>query len=70
MAESHGGAKEPAKGTAAHTETEGGAHSFPPFEKDTFASQLVSFWNGGNECAPPSASVWAVVPFAGSLAPP
>jgi F-type H+-transporting ATPase subunit b len=42
MAESHGGAKEPAKGTAAHTETEGGAHSFPPFEKDTFASQLVS----------------------------
>src|ERR1700758_2625118 len=42
MAESHGGAKEPAKGTAAHTEAEGGAHSFPPFQKDTFASQLVS----------------------------
>ena len=42
MAESHGGAKEPAKGTSAHTEAEGGAHSFPPFQKDTFASQLVS----------------------------
>jgi F-type H+-transporting ATPase subunit b len=42
MAESHGGAKEPAKGTAAHTGAEGGAHSFPPFQKDTFASQLVS----------------------------
>jgi F-type H+-transporting ATPase subunit b len=42
MAESHGGAKEPAKGTAAHTEAEGGARPFPPFEKSTFASQLVS----------------------------
>jgi F-type H+-transporting ATPase subunit b len=42
MAESHGEAKQPAKGTAAHTEAEGGAHAFPPFQKDTFASQLVS----------------------------
>src|SRR6516164_11153524 len=42
MAESHGGAKEPTKGTTAHSEAEGGAHSFPPFQKDTFASQLVS----------------------------
>ncbi len=34
-----------AKGTTAHTETSGhgGKASFPPFEKDTFASQLVSF---------------------------
>jgi len=38
MAESHG----QANGTTAHTETEGGGHSFPPFQKDTFASQLVS----------------------------
>ena len=39
MAESHG----EAKGTAAHTEADGGPwHSFPPFQKDTFASQLVS----------------------------
>src|ERR1700720_2383084 len=38
MAESHG----EAKGTTAHTEAEGGKHAFPPFEKDTFASQLVS----------------------------
>ena len=37
MAESHG----EAKGTTAHTEDAGG-HSFPPFQKDTFASQLVS----------------------------
>jgi F-type H+-transporting ATPase subunit b len=42
MAESHGEAKGPTKGTTAHTETEGGGHSFPPFQKDTFASQLVS----------------------------
>ena len=42
MAESHGEAKGPTKGTTAHTEAEGGAHSFPPFQKDTFASQLVS----------------------------
>jgi F-type H+-transporting ATPase subunit b len=42
MAESHGGAKVPATGTTAHTETEGGARPFPPFEKSTFASQLVS----------------------------
>ncbi len=36
MAESHGKA-------AAHTEAEGGhARTFPPFEKSTFASQLVS----------------------------
>jgi F-type H+-transporting ATPase subunit b len=38
MAESHG----EAKGTAAHTEAEGGKPAFPPFQKDTFASQLVS----------------------------
>jgi F-type H+-transporting ATPase subunit b len=38
MAESHG----EAKGTSAHTEAEGGKPAFPPFEKDTFASQLVS----------------------------
>ncbi|MEH6951776.1 F0F1 ATP synthase subunit B' [Nitrobacter sp. NHB1] len=39
MAESHGNAK----GTTAHTEAGGGHKApFPPFEKDTFASQLVS----------------------------
>src|SRR5260370_4997963 len=39
MAESHGGAK----GAAAHTAAEGGHKApFPPFQKDTFASQLVS----------------------------
>jgi len=39
MAESHDGAK----GAAAHTEAEGGHKApFPPFQKDTFASQLVS----------------------------
>ena len=38
MAESHGGAK----GAAAHTEADGGHKAFPPFQKDTFASQLVS----------------------------
>jgi F-type H+-transporting ATPase subunit b len=40
VAESHGDAK----GTAAHTEADGGGHKapFPPFQKDTFASQLVS----------------------------
>ena len=39
MAESHGGAK----GTSAHTEADGGHKApFPPFQKDTFASQLVS----------------------------
>jgi F-type H+-transporting ATPase subunit b len=38
MAESHG----EAKGTTAHTEAEGGKPPFPPFQKDTFASQLVS----------------------------
>jgi F-type H+-transporting ATPase subunit b len=38
MAESHGGAK----GAAAHTEAEGGQKApFPPFQKDTFASQLI-----------------------------
>ena len=42
MAEGHGGAKEPTNGTSSHTETEGGAHSFPPFQSDTYASQLVS----------------------------
>jgi F-type H+-transporting ATPase subunit b len=38
VAESHG----EAKGTTAHTGAEGGGHSFPPFQKETFASQLVS----------------------------
>ena len=39
MAESHGDAK----GTTAHTEADGGHKApFPPFQKDTFASQLVS----------------------------
>ena len=39
MAESHGDAK----GTTAHTEAEGGHKApFPPFQTDTFASQLVS----------------------------
>ena len=39
MAESHG----KASGTTAHTEAGGGhARVFPPFEKSTFASQLVS----------------------------
>ncbi len=43
MAESHGSEKAGAK-TTAHTEAEGhGKGAFPPFEKDTFASQLVSF---------------------------
>jgi F-type H+-transporting ATPase subunit b len=37
MAESHGG-----KGATAHTEADGGHKEFPPFQKDTFASQLVS----------------------------
>jgi F-type H+-transporting ATPase subunit b len=37
MAESHGD-----KGTSAHTAAEGGKPAFPPFQKDTFASQLVS----------------------------
>jgi F-type H+-transporting ATPase subunit b len=41
VAESHGGAKESAKGTTAHSEAEGG-HGFPPFQKETFPSQLVS----------------------------
>jgi F-type H+-transporting ATPase subunit b len=42
MAESHGGAKAPTAG--AHTEADGGHHGggFPPFESNTFASQLVS----------------------------
>ena len=39
MAESHGGTK----GATAHTGAEGGHKApFPPFQKDTFASQLVS----------------------------
>ena len=39
MAESHGNAK----GATAHTEADGGHKApFPPFQKDTFASQLVS----------------------------
>jgi F-type H+-transporting ATPase subunit b len=42
MAEGHGGAKEPTGGTSSHTEAEGGARPFPPFQTSTFASQLVS----------------------------
>ena len=42
MAESHGGAKGSAGGTSSHTEAEGGARPFPPFQTSTFASQLVS----------------------------
>ena len=39
MAEGHGDAK----GATAHTEAEGGHKApFPPFQKDTFASQMVS----------------------------
>ena len=38
MAESHGDAK----GTSAHTEADAHGRTFPPFQKDTFASQLVS----------------------------
>jgi F-type H+-transporting ATPase subunit b len=39
VAESHGDAK----GATAHTEAEGGQKApFPPFQKDTFASQMVS----------------------------
>ncbi|HKH01088.1 MAG TPA: F0F1 ATP synthase subunit B' [Bradyrhizobium sp.] len=38
MAESHGGAK----GTTAHTEADAHGRAFPPFQKETFASQLVS----------------------------
>ena len=38
MAESHGNAS----GTTAHTEAGAHERAFPPFQKDTFASQLVS----------------------------
>jgi F-type H+-transporting ATPase subunit b len=38
VAESHGAAK----GTTAHTEADAHGREFPPFQKDTFASQLVS----------------------------
>jgi F-type H+-transporting ATPase subunit b len=38
VAESHGDAK----GTSAHTEADAHGRAFPPFQKDTFASQLVS----------------------------
>ena len=38
VAESHG----EAKGTTAHTEADAHGRSFPPFQKDTFPSQLVS----------------------------
>ncbi|WP_407178200.1 F0F1 ATP synthase subunit B' [Bradyrhizobium sp. STM 3562] len=38
MAEGHG----EAKGATAHTEADGGARPFPPFQSSTFASQLVS----------------------------
>ena len=40
MAENHGEARGP--GTTAHSEANGGTHSFPPFQTDTFASQLLS----------------------------
>ena len=45
MAESHGTATPAhAAATGAHTEAEGhGKGGFPPFQKETFASQLVSF---------------------------
>ena len=39
MAESHG---EAGGATTAHTEADASKHAFPPFQKDTFASQLVS----------------------------
>jgi F-type H+-transporting ATPase subunit b len=43
VAESHGNPSSKASGTAAHTAADGGhARTFPPFEKSTFASQLVS----------------------------
>jgi F-type H+-transporting ATPase subunit b len=38
VAESHGSAR----GTTAHTEADAHGRAFPPFQKDTFASQLVS----------------------------
>jgi F-type H+-transporting ATPase subunit b len=38
VAESHG----EAKGTTSHTEADAHGRSFPPFQKDTFPSQLVS----------------------------
>jgi F-type H+-transporting ATPase subunit b len=38
VADTHGDAK----GTTAHTEADAHGRSFPPFQKDTFASQLVS----------------------------
>jgi F-type H+-transporting ATPase subunit b len=38
VAESHGNAS----GTTAHTEADAHGRAFPPFQKDTFASQLVS----------------------------
>jgi len=41
VAESHGEVKPSAEGTTAHSEAEGG-HGFPPFQKETFPSQLVS----------------------------
>lgn len=45
MAESHGTAKAGNAATTAHTGAEGHSKGgFPPFEKDTFASQLVSFF--------------------------
>ena len=43
MAESHmAESRGEAKGATAHTEAGGGKPPFPPFEKNTFASQLVS----------------------------
>ena len=38
MADSHGGAN----GTTAHTEADAHGRAFPPFQKETFASQLLS----------------------------
>ncbi len=40
MADSHGDVK--GQNTKSHTEADGGASAFPPFDSSTFASQLVS----------------------------
>jgi F-type H+-transporting ATPase subunit b len=40
MAESHGAAN--GQNTTSHTEADGGANAFPPFDPSTFPSQLVS----------------------------
>ena len=40
MAESHGTAKQPIGGTSSHTEAEGGAHPFPPFQTSTLNAPI------------------------------